>query len=112
ADERSVFDHGLVFALSVVVAGNGTGSDVHGLADFSVSEIGQVIGFGAFAQTGLLGLNKISYMRALADLAPWAEIGVWPKQCALHHLRLVEHAARADQHTVSDHGIINDGVGA
>ncbi len=53
-DEDAVLDDGLVFAHTVVIASDGSGADVDLFADFAVSEIGEVVGFGALAEAALL----------------------------------------------------------
>src|SRR5215471_17829909 len=54
ADEHAVLDHRRVFVHAVVVAGDGAGTDVDSLANFRVTQIGQMIRLRALAQTHFL----------------------------------------------------------
>ena len=52
ADEGPFADGGLELVLAVIVAGDGARTDIGARADLGIPQIGQVIGFGALAQTG------------------------------------------------------------
>ena len=76
ADEGSVADGGGVLEGAVVVAGNGSGTDVDACADDGVAEVGEVVGLGAFADGDLFGLAKVADVGLLADARLGAEVGV------------------------------------
>ncbi len=70
ADENIILDDGLVLVHTVVVTGNGTGADIHPLADLGVTDVGQVVGFRLPAQTALLDFDKLPTCTSAASSAP------------------------------------------
>src|SRR6266850_337651 len=66
ADECPVLDDRRVLLRPVVVAGDGSGADIHPLADGGIAEVGKVVGLRARSHRGLLQLHEI------ADLCPFA----------------------------------------
>src|SRR6185312_14993055 len=67
ADERPVFDRGLVLVHAVVVAGDGAGADVDLRADLRVAEIGEMHRLGTRTERGLFQLHEVADTRAVAD---------------------------------------------
>ena len=59
---------------TIVVAGNGSGADVHSRADFCVAQISKVVGLGSLAQFDLLGLDKVTDMSAFSNVAAGAQM--------------------------------------
>ena len=59
ADECAFADARDVLVDAIVVAGDGSCADVGGVADFGVAEIGEVVGFGAFAEARFFISTKL-----------------------------------------------------
>src|SRR5690606_38365231 len=59
-DEGTITDHGLVLVHAIVIAGNGTGTDIHLFTYLGIAQIGQMIGLGILAHHDVLGFNKIA----------------------------------------------------
>src|SRR5262249_31141730 len=87
---------------TVVVAGDGAGADIGARADLSVAEIAKMVGLGATTKTGFLGFDKITHVRALADLAPWTQVCIRPQQRSLRDVALVNDATGTNQDVVGD----------
>ena len=60
SDEGVIADPRPVFAYAVVVAGDGSGSNVGALADFSIAQISEMVRFGACGELCILQLHEIS----------------------------------------------------
>ncbi len=107
---------------AVIVAGDGTGADVHALADGGVADIGQMRHLAAAPDGGLLNLHVGAGLGALAQVRGRAQVGARTGggtvvDLRLHSHRLVDDATRADarvgQAAVrAHHGILADGGGA
>src|ERR1700681_1825974 len=102
AYENAFFDDGVVLADPVVVTGDGSRAHVYFLADFGVSQIGQMVCLGAFADAGLLQFNKISDVGIFADFATWAQMAVRAERGACPDHGMFKYAARLDQDLISD----------
>src|SRR6185437_2412695 len=68
AHKRSVLDNGDVLVRSVIVAGDGAGSNVHAFADLGIAKVAQVIGLRSFSHTRLFGFNKVAHVRTFTNL--------------------------------------------
>ncbi len=71
-----------MFVRAVVIAGNRTGAHVHSFPDFRITEIGEVVGLGALAETNLFGFHKIADVRVFTDFAARAKVRIGTKPCA------------------------------
>ena len=91
SDERSIFNHCFMFVYSVIVAGDGAGSNVYSFSDLAVSQVGQVVGLGAFPHFYFLRLDEIAYMRPFADLAARPEMRVGTYHCQARYAGAVQN---------------------
>src|ERR1035441_10167705 len=97
---------------SIVVAGDGAGTDVHLGADVGIAEIRQVAGFGPGAHAGLLQLDEVADVGAGFHMVAHPQAGVRAGgDTPLQH-RSVDQGEGADLHVVAQLGILNDGAGA
>ena len=67
ADERALADGRRVLLEAVVVAEDRARADVGARADDAVAQVGEVIGLGAPAHAGLLGLDEVADVRLFAQ---------------------------------------------
>ena len=63
-----------MLVLPIVVRGDRPGTDIRVLADGGVTEIGQVLGLGALADEGLLGLDEVADLGGVVKLGAIAEV--------------------------------------
>src|SRR3546814_13193928 len=86
SDEGVLADFGAIFEIAVIIAGDRARADIGPRTDADVAQIGQVVGLGALADLGLLGLDEIADLRLLAqDVArPKTRIGPAPAPRAQH----------------------------
>lgn len=98
----------LVYA--VVVAGDDACSDVGTGADDRITEIGEVVGLGAFAERGFLCLNKVADVGICADVALRADVAVGAELCAVTNDGIGEDAAVADENAFTDNAVFNNRV--
>ena len=111
ANEGAVFDDGLVLVLAVVVAGDGTGADVHVRADFGVADVAEVAGTAAGADAGGLDLDEV------ADVDARLEVSAGTKMAEGADVRpALDYGAfddgDVDGHLVLDSAVDDDRVGA
>src|SRR5450631_840087 len=79
ADEHAIFDDRLVLVDAIVIAGDGTCTDVYAFSDFRVAQIAEVILLRTLAQLDFLGLDKVSHVGAFAHIGPRAQMRVGSK---------------------------------
>ena len=112
ANESTVFDNGYVLVDSIVIAGDCPGANVDAIADFGITQIGEMVGLGAAPQSGLLGLHEIPDMRALANFAFRAQMRIRTENRMRGDLGLVNDATWPDQHAVCDLRVADDAIRA
>ena len=105
-------DDGLVLVHTVVVAGDGAGTDVDACADGGVAEVAQVIHLAARSEPRLFGFAEVTDMRRFADVAFRPKVGVGAEDGARADGGLGEDAAVADGDVVREGGGLDDGEGA
>src|SRR5271166_6521149 len=93
ADKDAVSDHGFMFVYAVIVAGDGSGADVHACADFCVAQVGKMIRLRSFAQLDLLSLDEVAHVRALADLAAGPQVRIGADRCTSRDLSAFHYAS-------------------
>src|SRR5262249_35491126 len=91
---------GVVFA--VVASGDGGGGDVGAFTDFCVAKISEMVGLGTFAQARFLGLNKISHVRAFANVAAGTQVRVRSDERAAGDGSFINDAAWPDHDSVGN----------
>src|SRR5690606_21360976 len=112
ADEGIVADDRLVLVGAVVVAGDGARADVDPGADLGIADIGEVVGFRAFAHAGRLHLDEI------ADVGAGGKLGARAQACVRADAGLGAHAGAVDMgegqdlRAGADAGIAQHAVGA
>src|SRR5690625_169174 len=62
----------------IIVAGNGTGTDIDTLPDMGITEIAQVAGLGVSIEAAIFDLDKITNTHTLAKLGARAQTGKGP----------------------------------
>ena len=72
-----------MFVDAIVIAGDRSRANVYPFADFRVAKIREVVGLGTLAQFHLLGLDKVSNVGALADIAARTQPREWTDGSAL-----------------------------
>ena len=60
ADAYFVADDGFVFVDTVVVGDDGAGTEIGFAADAGIADVGQVVGFGAFADGGIFHFDEVA----------------------------------------------------
>src|SRR2546426_325294 len=104
ADERPVFDDRRVLLRPVVVAGYGSGADIHPLADGGIAEVGEVVGLRPRAHRGLLQLHEIADLCSLAHHGLRSQVRERPDRRPLCNTRTDDEAEVEDHGSVSDFG--------
>ena len=112
ADEDPVADGGGVLARAVVVAGDDSGADIDARSDDRIAQVCEVVGLGAAAQRGLLGLAEVADVGHLADPALRPQVGVGAEDRAVADLRTVQNASVAHDDAVAQDGVLHHRVGA
>ena len=119
-DERAVANRRRRFVHPVVVAGDGTGADVHACADDGIAEVREVVGLAADAELRVLGLDEVAHVHAVREHRARAQPRVRPdhhrafgaravKVAMRTHFRagaevdVLQPAERADAHAVTKH---------
>ena len=97
---------------AVVVAGDGSGANVDACANLSVSQVSEVVGFGALAELDFFRLHKIANVRAFPNFASRAEMAVRAEQSAIRDVGIVQNATRPHQYSVAQSGIVDHAVRA
>ncbi len=74
-DEHIVLDDGLEFVDPIVVAGDGTGTDIYPGSDLGITQIGQMTALGTNPKAGLLHLDEVANVRILLQNRPRTQAG-------------------------------------
>ena len=61
---------------TVVIGGNRARAQIGSLAHVGIAQVGEVIGFSAFAEPCLFGFNEVADVRILAPIPGKAAVGV------------------------------------
>ena len=111
ADEDAILDHRLVLVNAVVVAGDGAGADVHFLADYGITKIGEVIGFGAAAKLRLLQLDEVADVGSGGDFIAGTKMREGTETNFLVNAGVLENAVGLDNGASADLAVDDDGAG-
>ena len=95
SNKRALANHGLIFEIAIIVAGDRARTDVRFCADLDIAQIGQVIGLCAFVQMRLLGFDEI------------ADLGLFLEHCAG-----TQSGEGADFGSAGDAGAFDMAIGA
>ena len=71
--ERAVADDGHVFVLSVIVAGNRAGADVHIATDFRIADVAEMTNVCALPDNAVLDFNEIAHCYAVGEFRAGAQ---------------------------------------
>ena len=96
---------------TVVIASDGSGANVDPFPDLSVAEISEMVGLGTFAHLDFLGLDEISNVRTLANIAAWTEPRIRPDDRATGDAGIVHDGERVDGNAVSEFRVLDDAIG-
>src|ERR1700680_532359 len=110
SDEDVIFDDGNVLLRAIVVTSDGSRSNVHVLADFRVSQIGQVVGLRAFSKPDLFSLHEVSHMRPLADLATWPKMRIRAQNRVSLDSGFLQNASLSNENAVRNIRVLNNGI--
>ena len=105
ADKDAVAEGGLKFIRSIVVTGDGAGTDVAIAADDRIAQVGEMIGLGAFAQHGFFGFDKITNMDIIAQYGAWPQTGIRADGGALADFGAVEMRERLHDDIVAEFAV-------
>src|SRR6185437_6779331 len=100
----------LVFIHAVIVTSDGTGADVDLLADLRISQIGEMVCLGSFAQAHLFGFDEVADMSAFADFTSRAEMRIRAQHCVIRNRRTVDDAPVTHRYNIPNYGIADDGI--
>src|ERR1700761_3002903 len=100
AHKSAVFNQSAVFVHAVVVAGDGTGADIHAAADLRISQIAQMAGLRALPQAHFFRFHKVADMRLFANLAARTKARIRSEFCARVYARVVDDAALPYQYVM------------
>ena len=112
ADERGLANARDVLVDAVVVAGDGSGADVGAFADFAVTEVGEMVGFGSLTEARLFHFDEVADVSVFADLVSGAQVGERPEARAIRDGGILEDAALKDLHAIAEGAVFDDGKGA
>src|SRR6202050_2670120 len=104
--------HAAVFVRTVVVGNDGAGADVDALAQLAVTDVGEMIGLGVIAQTGVFYLDEMSDVHAACPPRPGTQAGEWPDEAARGHGRGIDYAMREHLGAGANLAVTNDTTGA
>ncbi|CAI8931470.1 hypothetical protein EMIT0P12_50140 [Pseudomonas sp. IT-P12] len=112
-DEHVFTHHGFPLVHTVIVAGDGTRTDVGPRTDLGIPQITQVASLGPFAQMRVFQFDKVTHMRARFQHGTRTQAGERPGIAAFTEHRAIEVAVGLDhnalaQGTVLDHAIRAD----
>src|SRR5688572_6417886 len=93
----------LVYA--VVVAGDGTRADVNVIPNISITKVGEMTSFRAFAEMRFFDFDEIADMRAFSQFSAGAQTGERPDRTTAFQHRIFEHAVRTDFTVIANHAI-------
>src|SRR5262249_34036037 len=102
ADKGARADHRAVLVKTVVIAGDRAGTDIGFGADIAVTEIGQVVGFGAGAEPGRLDLDKIADMDVAFEHRAGAQPRIRPDDRTFGDSRAIEMREGSDADIVGN----------
>src|ERR1700744_907394 len=75
-DEGALADIGVMLVEAIVIAGNGTSSDICTRADAGIAKVGQIVGLGALFNAAVLHLDKIADMDVFLDHRAGPQTGI------------------------------------
>src|SRR3954464_12753558 len=96
-----------MFVHAVVIAGDGSGSDVYAFTDDCVAQISQVIGLRSFTKLYLLSLNEVADVSFFSDLASRTQVRIRSDNRARFNSRIVHDRALPNEHTIANNGILD-----
>jgi hypothetical protein len=74
ANESTIFDHGLMLVLAVVVAGDGARADIHVRAHRCVADVAEVTGAATGPDARGFDLDEIPDVHAGLEMCAWPEV--------------------------------------
>ena len=104
-DKCVIYDHGLMFAGTVIVTGNDAGTNVHITTDFSIAHVGQVVRLGPGTHSRCLEFDKISDPGIFGQPSSGTQPGKRPDTAIIADRRAFDHAVGADCHPVRQRSV-------
>ena len=98
----------LELVAAVVIAGDGAGPDIGARADMGVTEVGQMVGFGAFAELRLLELHEIAHVGVGTEIGTGAQAGIRTDQRSARNMGALEVAEGMNNRAALDFRITDD----
>src|SRR5690606_21733713 len=111
-NESLITNDGFKFIRTIIIAGNGTCTNIRTGTDFSIPEIGEVVGFRAYANCGIFHFYKVTDMHLGSKLrtrtlsCKRGNLGIFTND------RMVRNAQRLRFGPSCNCGIFDDAAGA
>src|SRR5574337_1742541 len=102
AYKHIVFDHGLMFGKTLIVAGDRPGANIDTLSDAGVADVAQMWDLGPFTDDRLLDLHEVSDLDSLPKRSLRPQVCVGPDLAPVTDLTLLDNAP------IQDYGIVAD----
>src|SRR5690606_7097432 len=103
---------GFMFIHSVIVARDGTGTDIYVCAQLSVADVAEVVDLAAFANDCLFGFDEVAHFSAFGKARSRSNSRKWTYMTFLSDLCIIDHTVGFDMHTISDNSIFDYAVGS
>lgn len=76
----------LELVAAVVIAGDGARADIGARADMGVTEVGQMVGFGALAELRLFEFHEVAHVGIGSEISSGAQAGIGTDQRAARNM--------------------------
>src|SRR5690606_36552970 len=110
ANEGVIFDYSQRLVDAIIVAGNGTGADIHTRPDLGITNIGQVVGFRALPQHRFLDFNEVANVGLAAYLRTRAQARIGAYTGVVAHLRFLDMAEGFNLRAGGYDGVFDDAM--
>ena len=102
ADECVILDHGAELVGTVVVAGDGTGTDIDAAADRGVADVGEMVGLGMVGDGRILDLDEVADMNVATEFGAGAQPSIGADDGLLADHRILDVAEGGNAGAAAD----------
>src|SRR5690348_13669801 len=95
---------------AIVVAGDGSGSNVNLGSNLRVAQVREMVGLGILSQFNFLGFDEVPDMRTFADFAAGAKMRIRADDRATANARLIHHGSWAYGYQIANLRVFDDAV--
>src|SRR5690606_38106664 len=110
-NESLITNDGFKFIRTIIIAGNGTCTNIRTGTDFSITEIGEVVGYRAYTNCGIFHFYKVTDMHRGSKLRTRTQSCKRPNLCIFTNDSIVKNAIRLHFSPSCNFGIFDDTAG-